>query len=150
MTKRTSESRKTKATPAVQASLYVYLEDPSVVRRNLLLHSKETLQYLQRYEDLKEYRLAKMELLAALSKKLHEIGTEVGALKRLMPTIAHHHVQRMAGESEGTITPQQPPLQQQLPRASQKKGKGKQQMNDLTLLEKQLAEVEQRMSRLGA
>ena len=67
------------------ATYYMAIHDPREFRRELLSSSKSMIQLLQRFDELRRIREAKVEKMYQFSKTMQEIAMLSGKLRRVLP-----------------------------------------------------------------
>ncbi len=80
--KRSASKQKRHETEEV---FYVGVREPSEVRRSLLEASRETVQFLQRYEKIREIRAQKHQAVQQLRIELRQLRTLLNTTKRVLP-----------------------------------------------------------------
>jgi hypothetical protein len=71
---------------------YVGINEPSEIRKNLLLSSKTILNTLKKYEQIKNLRKQKAEYIIQLSSNMREITTLMNKLKSNLPNAKIRHL----------------------------------------------------------
>lgn len=64
---------------------YVGVQDPVEIRRNVLECSKDMVQFMQRYENLKNIRNDKEEAIHHLKEDVRELKSLVNKLRKVLP-----------------------------------------------------------------
>lgn len=132
---------------------FVGMKDPIEIRRSLLESSKEMVQYLQRAERFKKVRAEKAEEIAKLKATIREIHSLVRKLKAKLPKTKiraklHSHEKKYEKEAvteklaEEIIVKK--PVKATAPKVEKKKSE-----TELEKLEKELGEIESRLTRLS-
>jgi hypothetical protein len=66
---------------------YVHIKEPVEIRKTILESSKQTVKLLQRYENIREVRIRKVEQINKLRKNFRELVVIVNKLKQEMPKV---------------------------------------------------------------
>lgn len=120
------------------ATYYMAIHDPREFRRELLSSSKSMIQLLQRFDELRRIREAKVEKMYQLSKTMQEIAMLAGKLRRVLP------------KTKASSMPKQPAPrfeqeEQRLPKPSHHHYHSE---PDVSHLKRQLDEIEQKLGNL--
>ena len=71
--------------PPKEEVVFVSIEGPSALRRNILESSKETIESLKKYEDLKAVRKEKIQNIMKFKEDAKEIIKLIDKLKSTLP-----------------------------------------------------------------
>lgn len=116
--------------------LFMKVDEPVEVRRNLLESAKITIHSLQRYERFKKVREEKAEKIIALRNVMKEIEQLFIQLKRELPDTEIHTPERVEHHGKKVV-----------------KTKGKVRMpeysSELEQLEKELKQIEAKLNALS-
>ncbi len=116
---------------------YVGINEPSEIRKNLLLSSKTILTSLKKYEQIKNLRKQKAEYIIQLSSNMREITTLMNKLKSNLPNAKIRHL-------DIKPTKQEP---------EQKKSEEPKKMvkfaSEIEKLEREIAMVEQKLKNIA-
>ena len=78
-------------------TFFMHIPEPLIVRRAVLESSRETIRFMQQYEQIKSIRTLKAKKILELRRELKEVSRMVQELKAKMPEVAmrkpkHRHV----------------------------------------------------------
>ena len=133
---------------------YIGIKDPIEIRRSLLESSKETVQYLQRFERFKQVRAEKTNEIKKLKEMMHDIHVLVKKLKSALPKTKlraklHRHEEEVEAVAVKNVVKKT---------AKKKKAKKveevieeeepKKPATELEKLEEELGEIEGRLTKL--
>jgi len=68
---------------------FIRIDDPVEFRKSLLVGVRDVLHSLQKYEDFKRIRTAKVEQIIELRRVTKEINVLLNRLKQDLPMVAH-------------------------------------------------------------
>ncbi|MBI4149008.1 hypothetical protein HY491_01035 [Candidatus Woesearchaeota archaeon] len=120
----------------------MHIPEPLIVQRAVLESSRETIRFMQQYEQIKGIRIVKAKKILELKRQLKDIGKMMQELKARMPEVTvskpHHHAR-----------PSQPEeVHQQHQRESRQKKDVPRKLSELERLEAELGEVERKLGKL--
>src|SRR3989344_1964199 len=122
-------------------TFFMHIPEPLIVRRAVLESSRETIRFMQQYEQIKSIRTLKAKKILELRRELKEVSRMVQELKAKMPEVAmrkpkHRHVHApalpAAPQEKKAVQKRQPPKR----------------LNELERLEAELGEVERKLGKL--
>jgi polyhydroxyalkanoate synthesis regulator phasin len=127
-------------------SLFVPVNEPDDIRRELLTNNKAVLGALRRYEHYREIRKAKLEAFNELAHTWAELEKLQRKLKSALPKtdLKAQPVQKF---TPATIA-QRPVAKPEQPKAPIQKPKPHEHKSKVQLLEEQLAKIEGKLQRL--
>lgn len=71
----------------ISTSSYVPIEDPSIVRRHLILGGIDAIKILEKYESLKKIRSEKRKMILDLKSKIMDLNESAESFKDSLPKI---------------------------------------------------------------
>ena len=113
-----------------EEALFIQVRDSLTVRRHMLGCSKQVIQLLQRYEQLKNMRIQKIERIAKLRSLANEMTLLMNKLHSSLPQA-------------------QTRAQEKTPKISTKNIEPDVSQNDLAKLEAELARIESKLQTLN-
>ena len=128
---------------AKKEMFFMHIPEPLIVQRAVLESSRETIRFMQQYEQIKSMRIVKTKKIMELKRQLKDISRMVQELKARMPEVTvskphHQHAQ-----------PRQPEAaHQQHQRESRPKKDVPRKLSELERLEAELSEVERKLGKL--
>ena len=139
-------SRKTDAESTAGEELYIGINDPLELRREILESSRSVLRLLQRYERFKAIRQDKEELFArlkSLTKEIHELDSRLKTLlpKRMLKNLKIKSKEDSSAKEEAAGNRPAP--------ASVRKKPVKKTASELERIESSLNEIEEKLRRLS-
>ena len=112
---------------------YMPINDPKSFRRHILLSSIDVIKILEKYENLKQIRNEKKNILVEFKQKLNELNENVNNFKELVPKVNKHELKREEKEVEQRIEKIKYP----------KKSEGYKH------LQRELQELQEKLSKIG-
>ncbi|MCB9362409.1 hypothetical protein H6504_03150 [Candidatus Woesearchaeota archaeon] len=123
---------------------YVGIEAPKSLRREVLSSSRSLVIMLKKYEQIKNNRREKIELLSMLNKTEKDIAVLVGGLRKLFPETKIRQVMHMIKPREEEDEPEPEPA-----RPRPKKVPVKRHMTELEKLERELDAIEHKLHKVN-
>ncbi|RLE44291.1 hypothetical protein DRJ19_00700 [Candidatus Woesearchaeota archaeon] len=124
-----------------ESPLYVGIEDPIALRRQLLEATRDILQYLKRYEEFKRVREEKLELISRIRDLSDEIGKLIWKIKKLLPKTGVRLPKKKIELEEARL------LEETKPRIRKTKIP-KPELSMMEKIEKELSAIEEKLARL--
>ncbi|MBW2979294.1 hypothetical protein DRZ77_01110 [Candidatus Woesearchaeota archaeon] len=122
--------------------LYVGIEDPIMLRRQLLEATRDILQYLKRYEEFKKVREKKLEIISEIRAVSNEIGKLIWRVKRLLPKTGVRLPKKKIEIEEAKL------LEGARPRVKKKAKIPKPELSAIEKIESELSAIEEKLARL--
>ena len=148
-TKKKKKTAKKTAAPVKEEVFYVGIQDPIELKNSMLESSKDLMQYLDRFEKLKEIRERKKSEMEHLRRIFNEITKDTNKLKRYLPKtklriqIHEEKIKKTKKKTAKKIMPKPLPMKK-LP----KEEKSELHDEELAKLEEELSKIEGRLTNL--
>ncbi len=120
---------------AKEKEFYVGITNPADARKNLLEASKEVIKSLQSYERIRHIRNEKAEQVSRFSNLMAELSSLIGQLKKELPEYSEEDLPKAKPQSKEESKEAKQPAK-------------KSRASELQRLEKELSNIEQKLSGL--
>ena len=131
---------------AEEETLYVGVNNPAELRKELLESSKEVIGILKDYDDINSIRTEKIEKIMELKEVLAEIKKLISILNEKLPTekirASHPLIKKPVKKSVSKVRVEQP-------RKEAVKKSVPKQSDEIRKLEDELSEIEARLNKMG-
>lgn len=119
-----------------EATFFIKIDDPVEFRKTILYSVRDMLKVLQRYEQVKELRVQKAELVAALRRTTKEIQGIITDLENKLPDVEYEK-QAKGKKAAGPATHKGKRTKIKVPKQQVK--------NELAALEDELREIDEKI-----
>jgi len=125
---------------------FVGIRDPVEVRKTLLENTRDVVQILQRFERFKQVREEKAQEVLILKNDIKELNRLVNKLKSSLPKTK---IRIKLQQEEAAAKKQKPVEEKKKVEKKQEVPVKKKELSDLEKLERELGDIEGRLSKLS-